>query len=145
VLELFPETKSGGGNKSRKGTTEGGICYGVYGAPSPDIREVDSGSAARFFYSAKASKNDRAGSKHPTVKPVSLMRWLCRMITPPGGTVLDPFAGSGTTGEAAILEGFRAILIEREDEYVADIRRRLRWVPPDPVGHADSARLGCFL
>jgi len=81
-------------------------------------------SAARFFYSAKASKADRAGSKHPTVKPVSLMQWLCRLITPPGGTILDPFAGSGTTGAAARLEGFRAILIEREAEYQQDIRNR---------------------
>jgi hypothetical protein len=55
---------------------------------------ADSGTAARFFYSAKASKAERAGSKHPTVKPVALMRWLCRLITPPSGTVLDPFAGS---------------------------------------------------
>ncbi len=53
------------------------------------------------------------------------MRYLCRLITPPGGTVLDPFAGSGTTGQAAVEEGFRAILVEREAEYVADIRRRL--------------------
>lgn len=81
--------------------------------------------AARFFYSAKASKADRAGSKHPTVKPVALMAYLCRLVTPPGGLVLDPFAGSGTTGEAAAREGFRAVLIEREAEYVADIRRRL--------------------
>lgn len=81
-------------------------------------------STARFHYSAKASKADRAGSKHPTVKPVSLMQWLCRLITPPGGTILDPFAGSGTTGAAARLEGFRAILIEREAEYQRDIRNR---------------------
>jgi hypothetical protein len=85
----------------------------------------DTGTAARFFYSAKASKAERAGSKHPTVKPVALMRWLCRLVTPPGGVVLDPFAGSGTTGEAARLEGFGAVLIEREAEHVADIRRRL--------------------
>ena len=81
--------------------------------------------AGRFFYSAKASKADRAGSKHPTVKPVKLMQWLVRMITPPGGTVLDPFAGSGTTGHAALLEGFNAVLIEREAEYRADITRRI--------------------
>jgi hypothetical protein len=68
----------------------------------------DSGSAARFFYSAKASKADRAGSKHPTVKPIALMQWLARLITPPGGVVLDPFAGSGTTGAACALEGFGA-------------------------------------
>jgi DNA modification methylase len=82
------------------------------------------GSAARFFYSAKAGKADRAGSKHPTVKPVALMQWLVRMITPLGGRVLDPFAGSGTTGAAAELEGFDAVLCEQSAEYVADIRRR---------------------
>ncbi len=79
----------------------------------------------RFFYCAKADKADRCGSKHPTVKPVALMRWLVRLVTPPGGVVLDPFAGSGTTGEAAILEGFGGILIEREAQYQADIERRL--------------------
>lgn len=81
--------------------------------------------SSRFFYSAKANKTDRAGSKHPTVKPVALMEWLCTLITPPGGTVLDPFAGSGTTGQAAINKGFRYILCEREAEYVHDIKRRL--------------------
>jgi site-specific DNA-methyltransferase (adenine-specific) len=85
---------------------------------------ADSGSAARFFYSAKANKADRNGSKHPTVKPIALMRWLAKLITPPGGTILDPFAGSGTTGAAAIAEGFKCVLIERETEYAADIRRR---------------------
>lgn len=83
------------------------------------------GSAARFFYSAKANGDDRIGSKHPTVKPVDLMQWLCRLVTPKGGTILDPFAGTGTTGEAAWREGFNAVLIEREEEYQADIRRRM--------------------
>jgi DNA modification methylase len=83
------------------------------------------GSAARFFYSAKADADDRLGSKHPTVKPLDLMQYLVRLVTPPGGTVLDLFAGTGTTGEAAWREGFRAILIEREAEYQADIRRRM--------------------
>lgn len=91
----------------------------------------DTGTAARFFYSAKADAGDRLSSKHPTVKPVDLMRWLVRMVTPPGGTVLDPFAGSGTTGMACLAEGFRAVLIEREAEYVADIRRRLAHVKGD--------------
>ncbi len=82
-------------------------------------------SAARFFYSAKASKAERLGSKHPTVKPVDLMAYLCRLVTPPGGVVLDPFAGTGTTGEAAAREGFSSILIEREEEYLADIAKRM--------------------
>lgn len=81
-------------------------------------------SAARFFYTTKADKNDRAGSQHPTVKPVLLLRYLCKLITPPNGIVLDPFAGTGTTGIAALSEDFSTILIEKEAEYVADIRRR---------------------
>ena len=88
----------------------------------------DSGTPSRFFFSAKADRADRADSRHPTIKPVDLIRWLVRMVTPPNGTVLDPFAGSGTTGEAAMLEGFDAILIEREAEHAADIRHRMkRW------------------
>jgi DNA modification methylase len=79
----------------------------------------------RFHYTAKADAEDRIGSKHPTVKPLDLMQYLCRLITPPGGTVLDMFAGTGTTGEAAWREGFKAILIEREAEYQADIARRM--------------------
>ena len=84
----------------------------------------DTGGASRFFYTAKADKQDRGkGNTHPTVKPVDLMRWLCRLVTPPGGLVLDPFAGSGTTGQAALAEGFRCILIEKEAEYVAGIEK----------------------
>ena len=82
-------------------------------------------SAARFFYTAKASADDRIGSKHPTVKPVDLMRYMVRLVTPPGGVVLDPFAGTGTTGEAAYREGMCAVLIEREETYRADIARRM--------------------
>ena len=105
---------------------------------------ADSGSAARFFpslgfgdddlrfwYGGKAGADDRLASKHPTVKPVALMRWLVRLITPPGGTILDPFAGTGTTGAAAIREGFDAVLIEREPEYVRDIERRLAHIRGD--------------
>lgn len=75
------------------------------------------GEAARFFYCAKTSKKDRGvGNNHPTVKPTDLMRYLCRLVTPPEGIVLDPFMGSGSTGKAAMLEGFRFIGIEREEE-----------------------------
>jgi DNA modification methylase len=84
------------------------------------------GSAARFFYCAKADAAERRNSKHPTVKPVALMRYLVRLVCPAGGVVLDPFAGSGTTIEAARLEHCRAIGIEREAEYCADILERLR-------------------
>lgn len=101
-------------------------AYGDFGCSRNGAEpRGDSGSAARFFYSAEASKSDRAGSKHPTVKPVALMRWLVRMVTPPGGTILDPFAGTGTSGQAAFEEGFSATLIEREAEYQADISRRM--------------------
>lgn len=79
-----------------------------------------------IVFNKKAGKTDRLESSHPTVKPIALMRELVRHVTPPGGTVLDPFAGSGTTGAAAISEGMNCILIEREDEYVCDIERRLR-------------------
>jgi DNA modification methylase len=92
-----------------------------------------SGTASRFYYSAKASKKDRMGSKHPTVKPISLMRYLCRLVTPKGGTVLDPFAGSGTTGQAAFQEGFNIIMIERESEYIPDIERRMRSVVREEI------------
>ena len=96
-------------------------------------------SAARFFYSAKASAAERRGSKHPTVKPVALMAYLVRLVTRRGGTVLDPFAGSGTTGEAAYIEGVNAILCEQSAEYVADIQRRIDAVSGSGP-HSASAR-----
>jgi DNA modification methylase len=87
------------------------------------------GDAARFFYCAKASKKDRGeGNNHPTVKPTDLMRYLVRLVTPPGGVVLDPFMGSGSTGKAAKLEGFRFIGIEREIEYLEIARARIEAV-----------------
>ena len=88
------------------------------------------GGASRFFYTAKASRHDRnagglADNTHPTVKPTELMRWLIRLVTPPGGIILDPFGGSGSTGLAARAENTRCILIEREAEYLQIIRDRL--------------------
>ncbi|HQN09749.1 MAG TPA: site-specific DNA-methyltransferase, partial [Thermoanaerobaculia bacterium] len=71
-----------------------------------------------------------ARNHHPTVKPTDLMRWLCRLVTPPGGTVLDPFCGSGSTGVAANAEGFDFIGIEREADYVEIARRRIANVAP---------------
>jgi len=89
----------------------------------------DRGGASRFFYCAKAPTKERPrhddGTAHPTVKPLTLMRWLVRLVTPPGGTVLDPFTGSGTTLEAAILEGFHAIGIEANEDYLPLILQRL--------------------
>ena len=138
VLAGFPET----GLSRKQGTVAG--AGGQNGAYSPlpgrerDEGFGDSGSAARFFYSAKADSDSRMASKHPTVKPVNLMQWLVRLITPPGGVTLDPFAGTGTTGEAAWREGFRAVLIEREAEYQADIARRMEYAlaGPDARAHA---------
>ncbi|MFG1246778.1 DNA methyltransferase [Xanthobacter flavus] len=127
VVAAFPEAP--GALRAVTGNEPSSPFANVYGdMPSRAggaIPRGDSGSAARFFYSAKADSDDRLGSKHPTVKPVDLMQWLCRLVTPPGGTVLDPFAGTGTTGEAAWREGFSAVLVEREAEYQADIRRRM--------------------
>jgi DNA modification methylase len=177
VVGLFPVTTSG----SRKG--------GVYHDSSQQgssfkpsrtgmLKELngDSGSAARFFYCAKASKQDRdegcehlpehqeglqlprgkcpdcgtwknageeqckcggkwemtsnpppkARNNHPTVKPTALMRYLCRLVTPPEGIVLDPFMGSGSTGKAALLEGFRFIGIERDEEYMKIAEARIK-------------------
>lgn len=126
VVAAFPS--NAGAAAPVRGTEASAVTAGIYGdrARIAGAFHGDGGSAARFFYSAKADAHDRVASKHPTVKPVDLMQWLCRLVTPPGGVVLDPFAGSGTTGEAAWREGFRAILIEREPAYCDDIRRRLR-------------------
>lgn len=93
----------------------------------------DEGGASRFFptfrYQSKAPASERPrlpdGTAHPTVKPLALLRWLVRLVTPPGGLVLDPFAGSGTTGEAALLEGFRSVLVELDDKHGELIRLRL--------------------
>jgi hypothetical protein len=93
---------------------------------------ADTGTAARFFYCAKPSRRERdAGldgerNTHETVKPIELMRYLCRLVTPAGGTVLDPFAGSGTTGCAAALEGFNFVGVEQQREHVERAARRIR-------------------
>jgi site-specific DNA-methyltransferase (adenine-specific) len=124
VVGLFPDAKSscGGGNRI---AGESWFGNGADGGRSQQY--YDSGSAARFFYCAKASKADRGeGNGHPTVKPTELMRYLCRLVTPPGGVVLDPFMGSGSTGKAAVLEGFRFIGIEREAEYLEIARGRIQ-------------------
>ena len=121
VLAGFPESKDGVAGKRSDGVSMfalgGHGNWGGYG---------QQGSAARFFYCAKASAKDRGDrNHHPTVKPTDLMRYLCRLVTPPGGVVLDPFMGSGSTGKAAILEGFRFIGIEREAEYVEIAKARI--------------------
>jgi site-specific DNA-methyltransferase (adenine-specific) len=129
VVAGFPETTSGmflphhqAKGKSQLGTfairDRTGEEHPTYG---------DSGSAARFFYCAKAASDERGeGNSHPTVKPVALMRWLVRLVTPKGGTVLDPFMGSGSTGLACQAEQFDFIGIELSPEYAAIAEARLR-------------------
>lgn len=156
VLELFPDTK----NVSKGIRGRGSDIYAGGKGFANTLAEVgqevgygDSGSAARFFYCAKASKKDRneglggfadvvAGgmqgrsdgslgsitmnkNHHPTVKPTDLMRYLCRLVTPPNGVVLDPFTGSGSTGKAAVLEGFSFIGVEQSEEYIKIAQARI--------------------
>lgn len=97
-----------------------------------DELDQQTGGASRYFptfrYQAKAPKRERPkvdGVAHPTVKPLDFMRWLVRLVTPPGGVVLDPFAGSGTTVEAALQEGVNVISVERQDEYLPLIEARI--------------------
>ena len=175
VVALFPDTKAG---IAKRGNS-GGNNFGS-DTPKPPLDDIgygDSGSAARFFYCAKASKRDRnegldgfelkqtvggggltadlredgsletasAGGKygsikakqtnhHPTVKPTDLMRYLCRLITPPNGTVLDPFMGSGSTGKAAMYEGFKFIGVEMTDEYLPIAKARIEFAVSDNEG-----------
>ena len=162
VLDLFP-SPHGAGHKRGGGLSKDGGSMFCGNHEGNGTRLGDSGSAARFFYCAKASKQDRdegcdelplsdcgmmeddnypikTGSgnlretkrrnNHPTVKPTSLMRYLCKLVTPPGGTILDPFMGSGSTGKAASLEGFRFIGIELEGDYIEIAGRRIGAVQP---------------
>lgn len=128
VVRLFPQSGNGGGKPTiAKRERNKGWCNSSPGEGVDAIDNYgDSGSAARFFYCAKAPGGDRwDGNHHPTVKPVDLMRYLVRLVTPPGGLVLDPFCGSGSTGVACVLEGFRFVGCEREAEYAAVARDRL--------------------
>jgi len=119
--------------KARKGKVIPTRSFGVAGSGNVVDREngnrFDDGEtigASRFFYVAKAPKRERGeGNNHPTVKPVKLMEYLIRLVTPPGGTCLDPFMGSGTTGVAAKNLGFEFIGIEREAEYIEIAERRI--------------------
>jgi DNA modification methylase len=125
VVRGFPETQSGTLTPDMNVKACGGWSGGSQADRVKSEFHSNSGSAARFFYTAKADADDRLGSKHPTVKPLDLIQYLVRLVTPKGGVVLDPFGGTGTAGEAAFREGFRAILIEREPEYQADIVKRM--------------------
>lgn len=134
------DVKAGG---DKHGVSASGRRGGIMGATVPREQHVDSygdsGGASRFFpvfrYEPKADSAERPrvnGVAHPTVKPLALMRWLVRLVTPPGGVVLDPFAGSGTTGEACVIEGFPVVLVEREAVYLPLIVSRLS-KPIQPV------------
>jgi site-specific DNA-methyltransferase (adenine-specific) len=121
VVAGFPESdsKGGGGSPSTGYWGNAGGCEGL-------IRD-DSGSAARFFYCAKTTTEERGeGNNHPTVKPVALMRWLTRLVTPKGGTVLDPFMGSGSTALACDAEQFDFIGCELSADYAAIAEKRIR-------------------
>jgi site-specific DNA-methyltransferase (adenine-specific) len=165
VVGLFPITSSGTGAIRKTAPGQ----FGLGGDGKANVEYGDTGSAARFFYCAKASKKDRdegledapdavlarscqaiaeakrgntveteggafnkarvVKNHHPTVKPTDLMRYLCRLVTPPEGIVLDPFMGSGSTGKAAVLEGFEFIGIEREAEYLQIAKARIEREP----------------
>jgi DNA modification methylase len=176
VVEAFPETASHGSVSD----SMRGIGFGSTALGSPQLAcAPNSGSAARFFYCAKASRADRedgcdalpnrtaadrvertdgaagmdspragagrtsgGANHHPTVKPTDLMRYLCRLVTPPGGTVLDPFAGSGSTGRGAVLEGFAFVGIELDPEYLAIADARIAAavrMRADEIAEADRA------
>lgn len=112
------DAQSGISPSNARRKKKGDNSQGVIGWTGTDVSPpADSGGASRFFYVAKVSARERAGSTHPTMKPAKLMGYLCRLITPPNGVVLDPFMGSGSTGIAAKNLGFKFIGIEREQEY----------------------------
>jgi DNA modification methylase len=133
VVGLFPDTGKSTGGRTVKRSGGGNVGSGKASEAewsNDDPGYGDSGSAARFFYAAKCSKKDRGdGNGHPTVKPTDLMRYLCRLVTPPGGVILDPYMGSGSTGKAAVAEDFKFLGIEREAEYfkIAEARITAAW------------------
>ena len=172
VVALFPDSKSTSGKK-QPNNTNNEVYSGTWDAQPDKIGGFDdSGSAARFFYCAKASKKDRneglegfevrrssgygydhglgnAGegmfkdrnpikaNHHPTVKPTTLMQYLVRLVTPPNGIVLDPFLGSGSTGKAAMYEGFNFVGIELTPEYLPIAKARILFALKDKEGELD--------
>lgn len=126
VVALFPESSVTGKRSAKSQSAEVNGTNWLTGNHE-STEYTDQGSASRFFYCAKASKKDRGeGNNHPTVKPTELMAYLCRLVTPPGGVVLDPFMGSGSTGKAAMREGFHFMGIEMDPEYLAIAEARIR-------------------
>lgn len=178
VVDLFPDSNGSGPSRTLNRGQRDGEGWGMSDEPG-DLRDAGTGSAARFFYCAKASKKDRdeglAGfeskatafgnqaqaelkrgnldhndgksgmnkvkmrqNTHPTVKPTDLMRYLCRLVTPPNGVILDPFMGSGSTGKAAMLEGFKFIGCELSPEYMKIARSRIEAVDDSEEESDDS-------
>jgi DNA modification methylase len=133
VLDLFPETKSG--DFTQRGQSANTVQPNGWKTGDRNYKKFkgDQGSAARFFYVPKASKKDRnegcgeleKGNNHATVKPTALMAYLCRLITPTGGVVLDPYMGSGSTGKAAVREGFSFVGIELDPDYYEICKARI--------------------
>jgi len=128
VLEEFPDTKSGSILKHHK--MKGGKppigTFEIRDRTGENEFLGNKGSAARFFYCAKTSKKERGeGNTHPTVKPLKLMKYLIRLVTPSNGTILDPFMGSGTSGIAAIEEGVKFIGIEIDKDYFNIAKKRI--------------------
>jgi len=161
VVELFPRAKGGAYPATRGKSDIGAFAQGGSHKDKPNQARVmgDDGSAARFFYCAKANSKDRneglnhlnlgqqnlssqetdssgdnsgdsgvikGRNTHPTVKPTELMRYLIKLVTPSGGTVIDPFTGSGSTGKAAMLDGYKFIGIEMNEEYVEIAKARIK-------------------
>jgi len=124
AFAAFGESKSQSGGRST-GRNFGQEYSDNATKDRPRTGHNDSGTASRFFYCAKANKRERAGSKHPTVKPLALMKWLVTLVTPPDGTVLDPFCGTGTTCVAAKELGFNFVGIELDEETAEFARNRL--------------------
>lgn len=175
VLAAFPDAPGQAaavtGDEPSANGFSGAVTFGgMIGRVASRMPRGDAGSAARFFYCAKASKRDRedgcsdlptkpggmvsntsgqhimrrdgaapgpAANHHPTVKPTNLMRYLCRLVTPPGGLILDPFTGSGSTGRGAVLEGFRFIGCELSPEYSAIATARIEAA----CQHAEAERI----
>lgn len=170
VVALFPESSSGAMKSSTQRAAQdepGSVCFGTYGGAvaSADI-PASAGSAARFFYCAKTSPADRheglehpgqqfkqgttlrdvevtdtKGNNHPTVKPTDLMAYLVRLVTPPGGKVLDPFMGSGSTGKACMREGFAFIGIDLTAEYIPIATARIEFEHAKVAAAAELAAI----
>ena len=131
VVGLFPQQAAG--SHAQKPTHSSNAAFGG-GRYDNSSCYADTGSAARFFYCAKASKSERGkDNTHPTVKPTTLMQYLCRLVTPPGGIVLDPFMGSGSTGKAALLEEFGFIGIEMDENYFNIASQRINEIKNKPT------------